>query len=483
MGHIDHGKSTLLDYIRKTNVVESEAGGITQHLSAYEVLHKDESGKDRKITFLDTPGHAAFEKMRLRGAEVADVAILVVSAEEGVKEQTLEALASIKAAGLPYVVAINKIDKPNANVERTKNNLLENEVYLEGLGGDISWVPVSAKTGAGVPELLDILLLTADLAELTGDSNKPAEGVVIETHLDQRRGVSATLVIRDGTLKSGMAVVSGKSMSPVRIFEDFQGKAIKEARFSSPVQIVGWNEMPNTGAAFASFKNKKEAEQMLTQIETSPAIQSSETEDEGEVPALPLIIKADVAGSLEAIEHELQKLPRERLMIKVIHKGIGTISENDVKIGSGTEGALIIGFHTSIDRGAHELAERAGVTIETFDIIYKLSEWLEEIMRQRTPQEEIEEVAGRAKILKTFSQQKNKQVVGGRVEVGSLTLKKQFRIIRQETEIGKGTITNLQKQRADVQEVQTGEEFGAELTSAIEIAPGDFIESFVITKR
>ena len=248
MGHIDHGKSALLDYIRKTNVVESESGGITQHISAYELTHNN-----RKITFLDTPGHEAFKKMRSRGTEVADIAILVVSAEEGVKAQTLEALECIKESTIPFIVAINKIDKPQANVEKIKQNLIENEIYLEGLGGEIPFVPVSAKTGVGIPELLDMMLLVADLEELSGDKGKSADGIVIESNLDQKKGISASLVIKDGTLKSGMFVVAGDSFSPVRIMEDFKGLPIKEASFSSPIKIVGFNKVPQVGAKFSSF--------------------------------------------------------------------------------------------------------------------------------------------------------------------------------------------------------------------------------------
>ncbi|HJL55587.1 MAG TPA: GTP-binding protein, partial [Candidatus Paceibacterota bacterium] len=252
MGHIDHGKSALLDYIRKTNIVESEHGGITQHLSAYEVTHKE-----RKITFLDTPGHEAFKKMRFRGAEVADIAVLVVSAEEGVKAQTLEALKSIRENKIPFIVAINKIDKPSADVEKTKQNILENEIYLEGLGGNVPFTPISAKTGEGIPELLDMMLLVADLEELSGNSEGQASGIVIESHLDQKKGISTTLIIKDGILKIGSFIVAGDALSPVRIMEDFHGEQIKEAVFSSPVKVVGFSKIPVVGSSFETFKSKK----------------------------------------------------------------------------------------------------------------------------------------------------------------------------------------------------------------------------------
>lgn len=481
MGHIDHGKSTLLDYIRKTNVVETEAGGITQHLSAYEVVHSGEQGAERKITFLDTPGHEAFQKMRLRGAEIADVAILVVSAEEGVKAQTLEALNSIKEAGLPYVVAINKIDKPNANVERTKANLIENEIYLEGMGGDVPSVAVSAKAGTGIPELLDVLLLLADFKELTADPKAHARGLVIESNLDPRKGVSATLIIKDGVLSMGQAVVAGNALSPVRIFEDFQGKSIKEATVSSPVRIVGWDKLPEPGVIFESFDTKKEAEAARVESIVPPA--ATEAEAEEGMAVLPLILKADVGGSLDAIEHELDKIENERLRTKIISKGVGAVSENDIKLASGSEGALVIAFHTDVDRAARDLAERSDITIHSFDIIYKLAEWLAETIRARTPKEDVKEVSGRAKILKKFSQTKNKQVIGGRVEEGVLVVKKQFRILRQDTEIGHGTILNIQRQKADMNEAPAGDEFGAQLSSEIDIAPGDYIETYTTVRR
>ncbi|MCK5591056.1 MAG: GTP-binding protein, partial [Candidatus Pacebacteria bacterium] len=264
MGHIDHGKSALLDYIRKSNVVEGEAGGITQHTSAYEVEHTTKEGDIKKITFLDTPGHEAFSDMRSRGAVVADIAILVVSAEDGVKTQTLEALRAIKDADIPYIIAINKIDKPGADIEKTKNSLSENEIYIEGYGGDIPVQPISAKTGEGIPEILDMMLLVAEMAELKGETGKRAEGIVIESKVDPQKGISATLVITNGKLERGMYVVAEDVVAPVRIFENFSGKTINEAQFSSPVTIIGWNKIPSVGSSFVSFSKKKDAELCAT---------------------------------------------------------------------------------------------------------------------------------------------------------------------------------------------------------------------------
>jgi len=312
MGHIDHGKSALLDYIRKSNVVAGEAGGITQHISAYEVNHKTKNG-EKKITFLDTPGHAAFTAMRLRGANIADIAILIVSAEEGPKPQTLEALESIKKAGIPFAIAINKIDKPGANVEKTKNQLVENEIYIEGYGGDIPFVPISAKTGEGIPELLDTVLLIAEMEELKGDKNKPAEGFVLETKLDPQKGVCATLIIKDGSLKTGSFIVCEDKFASIRTVDNFLGKTLTDASFSSPVQITGFKEVPNVGAEFKIFETKKEAEKNATEYKdvlgsaSKKEIQRISGKDEEKV-IIPIVIKADVLGTIEAIQHEINKL-------------------------------------------------------------------------------------------------------------------------------------------------------------------------------
>jgi translation initiation factor IF-2 len=474
MGHIDHGKSTLLDYIRKTNIVEKEAGGITQHLSAYIVEHATKDGETKRITFLDTPGHAAFQKMRLRGADVADVAILIVSAEDGVMPQTLEALASIKSAGIPYVVAINKIDKPGANLVRTQSSLIENEIYIEGMGGDIPWAGISAKTGEGVSDLLDMVLLVADLADLKGDLHAPAEGRVIEGRLDPKRGNTATLIIKNGTLKSGLFVVSGKAYAPVRIMENFLGKGIKEASFSDPVGIVGWSETPTVGSAFYTVENKREAEKAIL---NAAADSREETEVRGDLPIIPLLIKADVLGTIDAIKHEIGKLASDRIAIRIIGAHVGDVNVNDVQNVSATENAIIVGFNVKVERAAQDLAERLGVEIDTFDIIYKLSEWLETAFKNRTPQREEEKVTGKAKILKHFSTQKNAHVLGGRMEEGSLTVNQPVKITRRDIEIGRGVLKNIQQQKSDVKTITEGE-FGMQLESKTEIAPGDFIEAF-----
>ncbi len=486
MGHIDHGKSTLLDYIRKTSIVETEAGGITQRLSAYEVTHKTKSGDEKRITFIDTPGHAAFSEMRSRGASVADIAILVVSAEDGVKKQTKEALASIKESGVPYIVAINKIDLPGANVEMTKQNLAENEILVEGYGGDVPFIPISAKTGEGIDELLDMMLLVAEMEGLKGDNGVNAEGIIIESHLDTKKGISATMVIKNGILKKGTFVVAENSFSPVRIFESFLGETIKEASFSTPVRITGWSSLPAVGSVFTNHKNKKEAEEQIKNneegIKSGTLKIASKKAGEG-VEILPLIIKADVAGMIEAIEKEIEKIQHEKLIIKIISTGAGDITENDIKLAGGAKNPIIIGFGVKANTKARELAERMGVSIELFDIIYKLTEWLEEKVKKSAPKILIEEVVGRAKIKKVFSKTKNKQVVGGKVIEGELKTKITIKIIRRENEIGKGEILGLQQQKVSAENVTEGNEFGSMIESTMEIAPGDIIEAIITVEK
>jgi translation initiation factor IF-2 len=474
MGHIDHGKSTLLDYIRSTNIVDGEAGGITQHLSAYVVNHKTKEGAEGKITFLDTPGHAAFQEMRLRGADVADIAILIVSAEDGVKPQTLEALASIKAADIPFIVAINKIDKSGADIPKTQSSLIEHEIYIEGMGGDIPWVGISAKSGEGIDDLLDLVVLAADLAELEGDTGAPAEGTVIEGYKDVQRGNTATLLINNGTLRSGSFVVSGTAYAPVRIMEDFTGKTIKEATLSEPVGIVGFNEIPVAGATFSTVANKKEAEKYIeTQINNT----KEEKFERTNLPIVPIMIKADVLGTIDAIKYELDKFESDRIVVRVIEASVGDITAADVQNVSATENSIIVGFNVKADRAATELAERLNVEIDTFSIIYELAEWLETALKNRTPRQEDEVITGKAKILVYFSTQKNTHVLGGRLDEGTLKLKQGVRIIRRDIVVGKGKLTNLQHMKQDVDSISDGE-FGMQIESKTTLAPGDYIEGF-----
>lgn len=379
LGHVDHGKSTLLDFIRKANVVAKEAGGITQHVGAYEVV-REKDGEKKRITFIDTPGHAAFKAIRARGATAADVAILVVAADDGVKAQTLEALESIRGAHTPFVVAINKIDKPNADVTRTQASLLEHNVFLEKFGGDVPWVAISAKSGQGVDELLDLILIVAEFLELKADKEAPASGYVIEAHRDKKRGIAATLIIRNGTLKQGEFVRAGRGIAPVRIMEDHLGSSLKEATFSTPVQLVGFDELPDAGTEFVVHKTKREAEEARESDPTlkkqTPVMISNEN---GDVFHLPVIIRADTTGSLDAIKLETEKLGSDMAKVHIIQCGIGTITEDDINTSiaaiprdGGSPGA-VIGFNVGVERVAEQFARERGVAIETFDIIYKLT--------------------------------------------------------------------------------------------------------------
>ncbi len=485
MGHIDHGKSTLLDYIRKSAVVAEEVGGITQRLSAYEAVHTDGEGRERKITFLDTPGHEAFVKMRYHSAFAADIAILIVSAEDGVKAQTMEAYKAIKESSIPFVVAINKIDRPNANIEKTKQTLTEHEIYLEGHGGAVPCVAVSAKTGTGVSELLDMVLLIADMEEFSGDPSKNAEGIVLESSVDPKKGVSATLLIKDGSLKKGMFITSGKTVAPIRALENFIGAPINEAQFSMPVRIGGFGEPPKAGDEFASHKTKKEAEKAVrTDAFAAGAFSGNAAQEEkaGRV-TVPIVIKADALGAVDAILHEIEKIKVEGVALKILAAGAGMITENDIRSASAGGDAIVLGFSVKPDAQAKASAERFGVVIALFDIIYKLAEWLAEELEKRRPRIEVEEKEGLAKIIRIFGGSKGSYIVGGRVEEGLLSLGDTVKILRRDFEIGRGKIIELQQQKIKSKQVNEGLEFGAKVETKQEIAPGDVLEAFVLIKK
>jgi translation initiation factor IF-2 len=475
MGHIDHGKSSLLDYIRKANVVAGEAGGITQHVSAYIAEHAG-----RQITFLDTPGHEAFKALRERGAAAADIAILVVAADEGVMPQTLGALKAIKESNIPFVIAITKIDKNNADIQNTKNSLLEHEIFIEGLGGDIAYAPVSSKTGEGIPELLDLVLLTADLAEITADADTSATGFVLESTQDQKKGVSATLIIKDGTLTTGSFVVAGDAFAPVRFIEDFLGKRIDSAGPSLPVRISGFSTLPSAGSLFSVVANKKEAEALAQKnakaFESAPK-RTALAEGTAE---LPLIIKTDFAGSIDAIVHELAKITHERAVIHVVSSGVGNVSESDVKTARASSGT-IIAFNVGTDAIARELAERDGISIFSYSIIYELSEKVTELLTACVPLLAEEKELGRALVLKPFSTSGKKQVLGARHISGVLSLKDRIKLVRKGVELGRGNIANLQQARIDVKEIKTEGDFGTELELREPVMYGDEIITFTVS--
>ena len=477
MGHIDHGKSSLLDYIRKANVTALEAGGITQHVSAYEATHEYE-GQTRQITFLDTPGHEAFRALRARGAAVADVAILVIAAEEGVKPQTLEAYTAAVESGTPIVVAFTKIDKNGADIERAKVSALESSIYLEGLGGTISYTGVSSKTGEGVPELLDLVLLTADLHELTATTDSPAEGFVLESSQDPKQGTVATLIIKNGTLTTGSFIVAGSAYTPVRFIEDFAGKRIPSAGPSQPVRVTGWNTLPSAGTPFSIVGSKKEAEKIT--LENTVSTHMAPSALEAGMTELALIVKADVSGSLEAIAQELSKIEHERVGVRIISEGIGAVSEADVKT-SMANGARIIGFNVGIDSNARDLAERSSVPIQTFTIIYDLTECVEKLVVERSPKISTEEILGEAKVLKTFNVSSGKAVLGAKWVSGTLSVGDLVKIDRRGIDLGKGRITNMQMARSDIKELHVEGEFGLQVETKVEIAQGDTLIPFRIT--
>jgi translation initiation factor IF-2 len=481
VGHVDHGKSSLLDFIRKTKVVDGEAGGITQHISAYEVNWK---GVD--LTFLDTPGHAAFSSMRERGANIADIAILVVSAEDGAKPQTKEAWETVEKAGIPVIVAINKIDKPGANIEMVKNSLSDIGVYVETWGGTIPYVPVSAKIGTGIDELLDLIVLQSEIIDLDYDADEEASGVVLESFVDTKRGTSATLIIKNGAIHKGSTIQSGSAISPTRIMENFLGKTVGDAHAGQAIKITGFDAVPNAGDTFQSFDKKRDAEEAQKDakriVEDAKNADNSHEEfqflDEG-IFVLPIILKTDVIGTLEAVEKEIRNIQIENVKIKIISKGVGPINEKDIQSAKADKNACVIAFHTTIDKKAREVAEIFNVKINEFDIIYKLSEWLHEFTKDAKPKHEIEEVVGNLKVIRVFNRSKDSQVVGGKVYSGSMKNKHTIQIIRKDVIIGKGRIVQLQSFKQDVPEVKEGNDCGLMIDSKYDIAEGDFLQTIV----
>jgi translation initiation factor IF-2 len=475
VGHIDHGKTTLLDYIRKSRVAVGEAGGITQRISAYEIDHVTKEGEKRAITFIDTPGHEAFQKMRRRGASAADIAILVVAADDGVKPQTKEAWAAIKEAKIPVVVAFTKIDKENANLDRAKESVLKEGIYLEGLGGDVPSVGVSGKSGDGVPELLELIILASDLHGIECDASADVHATVIESSRDPRSGVSATVIVRSGTLAVGTFAVALDAWAPLRSIEDATGKKVNSVACGKPARITGFSTEPQVGSDIRVVATKKEAEGMVKSAVKGPS-SAKATEGEGKTP-IRIIIKADTAGSVEALEYELAKIPHPNAELIIVAASPGPVTENEVKNLIGFPNALVLGFNTRVEAVAKDLAERQGITIETRDIIYELSEWLTKKIAELAPDALVEAVLGSAKILKEFSIAGTKHVVGARVEKGMLKRGNTVTIIRRGIEVGKGKLLNIQSQKADVESVSEGVEFGTQVDTKADLVAGDMIES------
>lgn len=437
MGHVDHGKTTLLDYIRETKTAEREAGGITQSVGAYEV-----EKNAKKITFIDTPGHEAFNHMRQRGASIADIAVLVVAADDGVKPQTKEAISILKETETPFVVAINKIDKNNADPERTKQDLLVHEVYLEKMGGDVSWVEISAKTGEGIENLLEHILLMWEIDPPLADMTIPGEGIVLESSRDNRRGIVATVVVHDGVIKKGDIIATDRVEGKVRIMEDFTGKQIDTCVPSQPAVIVGFSEIPYAGeqvvvGGVPQQNNKKK------EIE---ALEDTDKE------VIAIIAKADVSGSLQALVQILNAMNTDEVMIKIVSEEVGDITDGDVKHAVST-GAYIIGFNVKVNKAAENVSQAQAVTIITSNIIYKIVEEFEKLRDKATQPTE----QGSLEVLAVFSQKNEKQVIGGQIVSGYISEKDVFVCTRNGEIVGKGRIKNLQQDKVDCREVQEGE--------------------------
>lgn len=484
MGHIDHGKTKLLDTIRKTNVLEGESGGITQHIGAYEIVHPPVGGQ--KITFIDTPGHEAFDQMRSRGAAVADVAILVVAADEGIKPQTIEALKHILDAKIPYIVAINKIDKPEANIDRVKIQLAEKEVLLEGWGGDIPFQPISAKMGQGIPELLELILLVAEMEELKADPSTNGEGVVIESHMDPLKGVVASLLIENGTVNAGNFVVIGSIYGKIKSLEDFRGKIIKEATFSSPILVLGLPQVAPLGEKFVVVKDKKEAEKLAKENAKQISAQKSEdkvqTEEKTEKAILNIILKADVAGSEEALTKMVSNLNFEKVATRIIKTGVGAIDESDIKFARAT-GATICGFKIKIPSPIQMQAENSKIKIITADIIYELIDTIKESLKKMVKPEIERNLIGKLSVLATFKHLANgDQVIGGKVTSGIAKKSSIVDVISEGTKIGQGKLTRLQQDKVDAPEVPQGKECGILFTPTgsrdLKIQPGFTLEFY-----
>jgi translation initiation factor IF-2 len=483
LGHVDHGKTSLLDAIRKTNVAEGEAGGITQHIGAYQVRHKD-----RLITFLDTPGHAAFTAMRARGAQGADIAILVVAADDGVMPQTREALAHIKAARVPVLVALNKIDRPNANPERVKQELSDAGLTTDEWGGETMVVPVSAKVGTGLPDLLEAIVLTADSTEIKANPKGKVLGTVIEAELDRTRGTVATLLVQNGTLRVGDVVMAGKALGKVRAMFDYQGKPIQQATPSTPVAVTGLSDVPTAGELFTLAATEKEGRAQIAERaagaqapeKKSAALtldQVFEAFQSGKAQELRLIVKADVQGSLEPIVSSLSGLSAGDIKVNILHAATGNIGNDDVMLAAASE-AIIIGFSVAADPAARRLAEAEGVDIRQYDIIYRLTEDIDKALKGMLAPEVRKVVVGRAEVRAVFRIPKLGNIAGCLVVEGDMKRSARCRVVRTGAEIYDAPITSLKHEKEDEREIHAGFECGIGIKGFTEFHPGDVLECY-----
>ena len=489
MGHVDHGKTSLLDAIRDTHVIDREAGGITQHIGAYMVECNGE-----KITFLDTPGHEAFTAMRMRGANSTDIAILVVAADDGVMPQTVEAISHAKAAGVEIIVAVNKMDKPSANIERVKQELAEYELIPEDWGGSTIFVPVSARTHEGIEQLLEMILLTAEICELKANPKRNARGVVIEAQLDKGRGSVATVLVQKGTLKVGQPIACGSCYGKVRAMIDDKGRRVKEAGPSTPVEILGLNNVPNAGEIFVCTDSEKEAksfadtfisegrEKMLEETKSRMSLDDLFTQiQSGNVKELPIIVKADVQGSVEAVKQSLVKLSNEEVVVKVIHGGVGAINESDVSLASASN-AIIIGFNVRPDATAKATAEREGVDVRLYKVIYNAIEDVQAAMKGMLDPIFEEKVLGHAEVRQIFKASGVGNIAGSYVLDGVFQRGCKVRISREGEQIFEGDLASLKRFKDDVKEVKAGYECGLVFEGFNDIQEQDIVEAYIMVE-
>ena len=489
MGHVDHGKTSLLDAIRNTNVTRGEAGGITQHIGAYVV-----NIKGQKITFLDTPGHEAFTAMRMRGANSTDIAILVVAADDGVMPQTVEAINHAKAAGVEIIVAINKIDKESANIERVKQELSEYELIPEDWGGSTIFVPVSAHTGEGIESLLEMILLTAEVSELKANPNREARGLVIEAQLDKGKGPVATILVQKGTLHVGDFIAAGACNGKVRAMMDDKGRRVKEAGPSTPVEILGLGDVPNAGEILMSFESDKEAKNFAGAFvtenksrlleETKGKLSLDNLFDQiqaSDLKELPIIVKADVQGSVEAVKQSLTKLSNEEVVVKVIHGGVGAINESDVSLAA-TSNAIIIGFNVRPDTTAKQLAEQEGVDLRLYKVIYQAIEDVEAAMKGMLDPVFEEKVIGHAEVRQLFKASGVGTIAGSYVLDGTFQRNCKVRITRGEDQIFEGELASLKRFKDDVKEVRAGYVCGLVFNDFNDVKEEDKVEAYIMVE-
>jgi translation initiation factor IF-2 len=488
MGHVDHGKTSLLDYIRTTRVAAGEAGGITQHIGAYHV--ETDRGM---ISFLDTPGHAAFSAMRARGAKVTDIVILVVAADDGVKPQTIEAIQHSKAAGVPVIVAVNKMDKPDANADRVMQELSQHEVIAESWGGDTMFVQVSAKTGQGIDDLLDAVLLQAEVLELKAVKDAPARGIIVESSLDKGRGPVATVLVQSGTLKKGDMIVSGQEFGRVRAMLDENRRQVKTAGPSIPVEVLGLSGVPNAGDDMIAVADERKARELAesrgeknrdTRLAAQKAAKLDEfysQMNEGVVNYVNIIVKADVQGSVEALKESLVKITSDEVKVKIVAASVGGINESDVNLAL-TSGAIIIGFNVRADATARRTAEEQGVDIRYYSIIYEILDDVKKAISGMLSPEVREEIIGLAEVRDVFRSSKLGAIAGCMVIEGTVKRNSPIRVLRDNVVIYEGALESLRRHKDDVQEVKSGTECGIGVKNYNDVKAGDHIEVFERTE-